>query len=168
MALLFCCFLTLANADEPSTRIRNLPKITKSRAIAVNERATTLPTTTTTTSTSAQTLALASSTEAVEVTTDSINDICIHGIKAVIVNSEEETTMIKNQNDLVEIIEGDIMISVITRDTVSAMFVINRLNVANLLEANFEVGEFLLTTTTRTMKKNSNCEIFCRYTRNCH
>ena len=83
-------------------------------------------------------------------TTASINDICIHGIKAVIVNSEEETTVIKNQNDLVEIIEGDIMISVITKDTISAMFVINRLNVANLLEANFEIGESIPLKKTQT------------------
>ncbi|TMW52308.1 hypothetical protein DOY81_002641 [Sarcophaga bullata] len=138
VALLFCCLLTLTNADEPTPRIRNLPKITKSRAIAIKERTTTPPTTTT--STTAQSLALSPSTEAVEMTTASINDICIHGIKAVIVNSEEEMTVIKNQNDLVEIIEGDIMISVITKDTISAMFVINRLNVANLLEANFEIG----------------------------
>lgn len=60
---------------------------------------------------------------------------------AVIGNSEEEEqTVIKTQSDLVEIIEGDLMLSVITKDTVSAMFVINRLNVANLLEANFEIG----------------------------
>ncbi|KAI8129733.1 Protein bride of sevenless [Lucilia cuprina] len=136
LALLVCCLLTFTYADEATTtttRIRNIPKITKSRAIAL-EKAKATTTTTTTTTPPPPTQA------AIEETTTGINDICIHGITAVIGNSEEEETIIKTQNDLVQIIEGDIMISVITKDTISAMFVINRLNVANLLEANFEIG----------------------------
>lgn len=49
--------------------------------------------------------------------------------------------MIRRQHELVQTIEGDVLISVLTSDPVSALFVINRVNQANLISANFEVGE---------------------------
>lgn len=49
--------------------------------------------------------------------------------------------MIRRQHELVQTIEGDVLISVLTSDPVSALFVINRVNQANLISADFEVGE---------------------------
>lgn len=49
--------------------------------------------------------------------------------------------MVRKQPELVQIIEGDVMLSVLTSDPVSALFVINRVNQANLISADFEVGK---------------------------
>lgn len=56
-------------------------------------------------------------------------------------NSEEDLTEVKPEEEFVHVIEGDIMLSVLTTDPASAMFVINRMNVANLLESDFEIGK---------------------------
>lgn len=67
-------------------------------------------------------------------------EICINGLQLTTVNALGET-VIRRQHELVQTIEGDVLVSVLTSDPVSALFVINRVNQANLISADFEVGE---------------------------
>lgn len=67
-------------------------------------------------------------------------EICINGLQLTTVNAQGET-VVRRQHELVQTIEGDVLISVLTSDPVSALFVINRVNQANLISADFEVGE---------------------------
>lgn len=69
-----------------------------------------------------------------------VPEICITGLQLTLTNAAGEQ-VVRRQPELVQIIEGDVMLSVLTSDPVSAMFVINRVNQANLISADFEVGE---------------------------
>ncbi|KAH8259115.1 hypothetical protein KR026_008755, partial [Drosophila bipectinata] len=55
-------------------------------------------------------------------------------------SSADEGTVIRKQEEFVQIIEGDVMLSVLTKDPISALFVINRVNQANIIMADFEIG----------------------------
>ncbi|KAH8417104.1 hypothetical protein KR222_003254, partial [Zaprionus bogoriensis] len=78
----------------------------------------------------------ASSTTAVD---NTIPEICISGIKLETINANNEP-VVRRQHELVQTIEGDVLVSVLTSDPVSAMFVINRINQANLISADFKIG----------------------------
>lgn len=69
-----------------------------------------------------------------------VPEICVNGLQLATVNAQGEP-VIRRQYELVQTIEGDVLISVLTSDPVSALFVINRVNQANLISADFEVGE---------------------------
>lgn len=69
-----------------------------------------------------------------------VPEICINGLQLATFNAQGEP-VIRRQHELVQTIEGDVLISVLTSDPVSALFVINRVNQANLISADFEVGE---------------------------
>ncbi|XP_030565284.1 protein bride of sevenless [Drosophila novamexicana] len=68
-----------------------------------------------------------------------VPEICITGLQLSYTNADGEQ-VVRKQQELVQVIEGDVMLSVITSDPVSALFVINRVNQANLISADFEVG----------------------------
>ncbi|XP_060648821.1 protein bride of sevenless [Drosophila nasuta] len=68
-----------------------------------------------------------------------VPEICINGLQLVMSNAKGER-IVRRQHELVEIIEGDVLLSVLTSDPASALFVINRVNQANLISADFEVG----------------------------
>ncbi|XP_017026853.1 protein bride of sevenless [Drosophila kikkawai] len=68
-----------------------------------------------------------------------VPEICLNGLQ-ITVDSPDEGTVIRKQDEFVKIIEGDVMLSVLTKDPISVMFVINRLNQANFLMADFEIG----------------------------
>ncbi|KAH8294611.1 hypothetical protein KR018_000251, partial [Drosophila ironensis] len=73
-------------------------------------------------------------------TTSSLGpDICLNGIQ-VTVNSVDEGPVIRTQDEFVQILDGDVMLSVLTMDPISALFVINRANQANIIMADFEIG----------------------------
>ncbi|XP_075145587.1 G protein coupled receptor bride of sevenless [Haematobia irritans] len=141
LLVLLGCLLPLTRGDPedespspapqpPSPPGKTPPKITKSRTLSTRYPPSSTTTTTTTTTEDPMTLE----------TTTSAKDICEHGIRSIIANSEEDVPVVKTENDFVHNVEGDLILSVMTTDPTSAMFVINRLNVANLLEADFEIG----------------------------
>ncbi|BFF88778.1 protein bride of sevenless [Drosophila madeirensis] len=66
-------------------------------------------------------------------------EICLNGLQLTI-NSPDDGVLIRTQDEFVQIIEGDVMLSVLTKDTISALFVVNRVNQANLINADFEIG----------------------------
>ncbi|SPP89593.1 protein bride of sevenless [Drosophila guanche] len=66
-------------------------------------------------------------------------EICLNGLHLTI-NSPDEGILTRTQDEFVQIIEGDVMLSVLTKDTISALFVVNRVNQANLINADFEIG----------------------------
>ncbi|KAH8277029.1 hypothetical protein KR026_004124, partial [Drosophila bipectinata] len=68
-----------------------------------------------------------------------VPEICLNGLQMT-VNSADEGTVIRKQEEFVQIIEGDVMLSVLTKDPISALFVINRVNQANIIMADFEIG----------------------------
>ncbi|XP_015037679.2 protein bride of sevenless [Drosophila pseudoobscura] len=68
-----------------------------------------------------------------------VPEICLNGLQLTI-NSPDEGTLIRSQDEFVQIIEGDVMLSVLTKDPISALFVVNRVNQANLINADFEIG----------------------------
>ncbi|XP_017102291.2 protein bride of sevenless [Drosophila bipectinata] len=68
-----------------------------------------------------------------------VPEICLNGLQ-MSVNSADEGTVIRKQEEFVQIIEGDVMLSVLTKDPISALFVINRVNQANIIMADFEIG----------------------------
>lgn len=71
-----------------------------------------------------------------------VPEICINGIQLAISNGEGET-IVRRQHELVQVIEGDVLLSVLTSDPASALFLINRVNQANLISADFEVGKYI-------------------------
>lgn len=80
-----------------------------------------------------------SSTGASGTTASLVPEICLNGLQMT-VNSADEGTVIRKQEEFVQIIEGDVMLSVLTKDPISALFVINRVNQANIIMADFEIG----------------------------
>ncbi|XP_041450903.1 protein bride of sevenless [Drosophila obscura] len=68
-----------------------------------------------------------------------VPEICLNGLQLTI-SSPDEGTLIREQDEFVQIIEGDVMLSVLTKDPISALFVVNRVNQANLINADFEIG----------------------------
>lgn len=86
---------------------------------------------------------ISSTTEASDASDPNTNvsNICSEGIKSIFSNSEDEKPIVKTEREIVQVLQGEVMLSILTTDPVSAMFVINRLNVANLLEADFEIGK---------------------------
>lgn len=68
-----------------------------------------------------------------------VPEICLNGLQLT-VNSADEGTVIRKQEEFVKILEGDVVLSVLTKDPDSALFVINRVNQANLIMADFEIG----------------------------
>ncbi|EDW84930.1 uncharacterized protein Dwil_GK12877 [Drosophila willistoni] len=68
-----------------------------------------------------------------------VPEICLNGLQLTISNPEEDP-IIQRQHEFVQIIEGDVMLSVLTKDPDSVLFVINRINQANLIKADFEIG----------------------------
>lgn len=69
-----------------------------------------------------------------------VPEICLNGLQMT-VNTADEGTVIRKQEEFVQIIEGDVMLSVLTKDPISALFVINRVNQANIIMADFEIGK---------------------------
>ncbi|EDV42904.1 uncharacterized protein Dana_GF16791 [Drosophila ananassae] len=80
-----------------------------------------------------------SSTGASGTTASLVPEVCLNGLQMT-VNSADEGTVIRKQEKFVQIIEGDVMLSVLTKDPISALFVINRVNQANIIMADFEIG----------------------------
>ncbi|XP_067633336.1 protein bride of sevenless [Eurosta solidaginis] len=72
-------------------------------------------------------------------TTTAIPDICINGLK-IISTDKDQTHNVSHERDFIHVIEGDAMLSVLTKDVASAIFVVNRINRVNLLDADFEIG----------------------------
>nr|XP_044251403.1 protein bride of sevenless [Drosophila takahashii] len=68
-----------------------------------------------------------------------VPEICLNGLQLT-VNSADEGLVIRKQEEFVKILEGEVMLSVLTKDPDSALFVINRVNQANLIMADFEIG----------------------------
>jgi len=68
-----------------------------------------------------------------------VPEICLNGLQMT-VNSADEGPVIRKQEEFVKILEGEVMLSVLTKDPDSALFVINRVNQANLIMADFEIG----------------------------
>ncbi|KAL9895134.1 G protein coupled receptor bride of sevenless isoform 1-T1 [Glossina fuscipes fuscipes] len=85
---------------------------------------------------------ISSTTEASDASNPNTNvsNICSEGIKSILSNSEDEKPIVKTEREIVQVLQGEVMLSILTTDPISAMFVVNRLNVANLLEADFEIG----------------------------
>lgn len=81
-----------------------------------------------------------SSTGASGTTASLVPEVCLNGLQMT-VNSADEGTVIRKQEEFVQIIEGDVMLSVLTKDPISALFVINRVNQANIIMADFEIGK---------------------------
>nr|XP_036233420.1 protein bride of sevenless isoform X1 [Bactrocera oleae]XP_036233421.1 protein bride of sevenless isoform X1 [Bactrocera oleae]XP_036233422.1 protein bride of sevenless isoform X1 [Bactrocera oleae] len=81
---------------------------------------------------------VSSTTEASAVATV-IPEICIHGVK-IDLTDKLETQNIQYERDFVQVLEGDAMLSILTTDVASTLFVIDRINRANLLDADFEIG----------------------------
>ncbi|XP_037956782.1 protein bride of sevenless-like [Teleopsis dalmanni] len=137
---LLCCLIASSIADNPPTKKPNLPKITKPRPSII----TSTSTTTTTTEPSSTTVLSTSTTDSdgssSSTTTNGVPDICLNGIKATIYNSAEDSTNVIYEEDFVDVIERDVLVSVLTTDTISALFVMNRINQANIIEADFEIG----------------------------
>ncbi|XP_030374240.1 protein bride of sevenless [Scaptodrosophila lebanonensis] len=146
-------------ADTAPTKKTTLPRITKpqptvmlsnSRREVAGTSTTTAPTSDSTIESSSSTIQLAplisSTTEAIP-TADGSNtssgslvpDICINGLQVTVTNVDEEK-ILRQQHEFMHIIEGDVMLSVLTTDPASALFVINRVNQANLIAADFEIG----------------------------
>lgn len=82
---------------------------------------------------------VSSTTEASAVATV-IPEICIHGVK-IDLTDKLETQNIQYERDFVQVLEGDAMLSILTTDVASTLFVIDRINRANLLDADFEIGK---------------------------
>lgn len=93
-----------------------------------------LKTSTTTTSTTTE----PSSTALLSSTTSSIPIICIEGIKYGLDN--ENTKPDSSETGFLQVIEGDAMLSVMTKDPITAIFVFNRINQANLIGSDFQIG----------------------------
>ncbi|XP_055851315.1 protein bride of sevenless [Episyrphus balteatus] len=87
---------------------------------------------TTTTSTTTE----PSSTTPLSSTVPAIPLICVEGIRSGI----EDENKSQSGESFVQVIEGDAMLSVMTRDPITAIFVLNRINQANLIGADFEIG----------------------------
>lgn len=83
-------------------------------------------------------------------TLNNIFDICTSGLKEpapeLSDSVEEENARnhhkhrVRHEKEFVFTIEGEAMLSVLTTDPTSALFVINRVNQANLIEADFHIG----------------------------
>ncbi|XP_036341902.1 protein bride of sevenless-like [Rhagoletis pomonella] len=73
-------------------------------------------------------------------TSATIPEICIHGLR-VMPTDMDQAQNVRYERDFVHIIEGDAMLSILTTDVASVLFVVNRINRANLLDADFEIGE---------------------------
>lgn len=89
---------------------------------------------TTTTSTTTE----LSSTVVLSSTAPPIPIICVEGIKFGL--EDENSKPDSSENGFMQIIEGDAMLSVMTRDPTTAIFVVNRINQANLVDPDFEIG----------------------------
>ncbi|ALC46752.1 boss [Drosophila busckii] len=80
-----------------------------------------------------------SSSSITAATASLVPDICITGLQLSVTNADGETVL-RRQEEIVQEIEGEVMLSVLTSDPASALFVINRVNQANLPSADFKVG----------------------------
>ncbi|XP_036341910.1 protein bride of sevenless-like [Rhagoletis pomonella] len=72
-------------------------------------------------------------------TSATIPEICIHGLR-VMPTDMDQAQNVRYERDFVHIIEGDAMLSILTTDVASVLFVVNRINRANLLDADFEIA----------------------------
>lgn len=72
--------------------------------------------------------------------TSVVPEICIHGVK-IGQNDKRDTQYIQYERDFVHVIEGDAMLSILTTDVASSLFVVDRINRVNLLDADFEIGK---------------------------
>lgn len=62
---------------------------------------------------------------------------CLEGTKSGIENEDKTQT---SENNFIQVIEGHAMLSVMTGDPITAIFVLNRINMANLIKADFQIG----------------------------
>uniref|UniRef100_W8BVD3 Protein bride of sevenless n=1 Tax=Ceratitis capitata TaxID=7213 RepID=W8BVD3_CERCA len=134
--LLLACILIIypvAVYTQGSTSTAGLLKITKPTPRTINNGASIrlAPTSTTPLPSTAPTVANPS--------TPGISEICIHGL-SLVSGDKDEAQSVKHERDFVHVIEGDVMLSVLTTDAASALFLINRINKVNLLGADFEIG----------------------------
>lgn len=135
--LLLACILIIypvAVYTQGSTSTAGLLKITKPTPRTINNGASIrlAPTSTTPLPSTAPTVANPSN--------PGISEICIHGL-SLVSGDKDEAQSVKHERDFVHVIEGDVMLSVLTTDAASALFLINRINKVNLLGADFEIGE---------------------------